>query len=65
MWAYVAHKVFKRIFDRIFVDENKLRTIKELEKSGPIVLICNTQSHFDFLILSYIFFTYDIKCPYV
>jgi glycerol-3-phosphate O-acyltransferase len=29
------------------------------------MLIANNQSHFDFLILSYIFLTYDIKPPYV
>lgn len=39
--AYMLHKLFKRIFDRIVLDEQLLADIRKLESTGPVIVLAN------------------------
>lgn len=47
------------------INENQIKALKELEKKGPLILAPNHVSYVDFLVLSYIFYQYGLKCPHV
>lgn len=66
-FGWFLHKVFKRIYEKVVIDENALDKLKALEKTsnGPLVLIPTHRSYIDFLIVSYIFFAYKMKCPHI
>ena len=34
-------------------------------RDGPILLLPSHRSYLDFLLISYIFFAYDLKCPFI
>ena len=66
-FGWFLHKVFKQIYEKVVIDESALEKIKNLEKNatGPVVLIPTHRSYIDFLIVSYIFFAYKMKCPHI
>ena len=50
------------------IDETAIARLKFLEEdktNGPIILIPTHRSYIDFLIVSYIFFAYKLKCPHI
>ena len=66
-FAWFLHKVFRTIYEKVVIDKNaieKLRNHNEKEK-GPIIIIPTHRSYIDFLIMSYVFFGYGIKCPHI
>lgn len=63
MFAWSLHKIFRRMFERIEVKKEQLERIKELE--GPVLLLPNHRSYLDYVLISYIFFSYGLKLPYV
>lgn len=66
-FAWALHKIFKSIYEKIYVDEEMLERLRKIDESGdmPIVLAPTQKSYLDFLIVSYIFFTYKLKLPKV
>ena len=64
-FAWGLHKVFKSMFEKIVIDEEKIKQEKELEVKGPLVLVPNHISYIDFLVLSYIFYAYGMKVPHI
>ena len=66
-FGWFLHKVFKRIYEKVVIDEQALDKLKLLEahSHGPLVLIPTHRSYVDFLIVSYIFFAYRMKCPHI
>lgn len=66
-FAWVLHKVFRTIYEKVYVDEAMLEKLRKIEtdKGVPIVLAPTQKSYLDFLIVSYIFFTYKLKLPCV
>ena len=66
-FGWFLHKVFKRIYEKVVIDEKTLEKLKNLEKNsnGPVILIPTHRSYIDFLIVSYIFFAYKMKCPHI
>eukprot|EP00742_Colponemidia_sp_Colp-10_P010413 GILJ01011431.1.p1 GENE.GILJ01011431.1~~GILJ01011431.1.p1 ORF type:complete len:1177 (+),score=214.25 GILJ01011431.1:40-3570(+) len=65
--GWFMHKVWIQIYEKVVVDEKALMRLKDLvaKSSGPVVIIPTHRSYIDFLIVSYIFFAYDIKLPYI
>lgn len=65
--AWTLHKIFKRIYEKVNVNSEMfsyLRSIED-ERKIPIVLLPSHRSYIDFLIVSYIFFLYKLKLPYI
>lgn len=66
-FAWALHKIFKSIYEKIYIDEEMLERLRKIEEqtSTPIVLAPTQRSYLDFLIVSYIFFVYRLKMPNV
>ena len=65
--AWTLHKIFRRIYEKVYVNSEMFDTLREIEKEKkiPIVLLPTHRSYIDFLIVSYIFFLYQLKLPYI
>jgi glycerol-3-phosphate O-acyltransferase len=64
--AWLLHKAFKTLYERVNVNEEMLEEIRRIEKNRgvPIVLLPTHRSSFDFLIVSYIFFVSKLRLPF-
>ena len=60
-------KIWRAIYEKIVVDVNSLNRLKKLiaQKEGSIVIVPTHRSYVDFLIVSYVFFSYNIKVPHI
>jgi glycerol-3-phosphate O-acyltransferase len=65
--AWTLHKIFKRIYEKVNVNSEMFDFLRNVEKERkiPIVLLPTHRSYVDFLIVSYIFFLYKLKLPYI
>ncbi|XP_026173923.1 dihydroxyacetone phosphate acyltransferase [Mastacembelus armatus] len=65
LMGYMFTKVFKRLFTSIFVNMEGLHVLQQAIQESPVILMPNHRSYVDFLIISYILFTYDIPVPVI
>ncbi|XP_035473800.2 dihydroxyacetone phosphate acyltransferase isoform X1 [Scophthalmus maximus] len=65
LMGYTLTKVFKRLFTGIFVNMEGLGTLQQAIQEAPVILMPNHRSYVDFLVISYILFTYDIPVPVI
>ncbi|XP_030577859.1 dihydroxyacetone phosphate acyltransferase [Archocentrus centrarchus] len=65
LMAYTVNKVFKRVFRSIYVNMEGLSMLQQAVQESPVILIPNHRSYMDFLVISYILFTYDIPIPVI
>ncbi len=65
MLEMLLTQVWKRLYDRFYVDEVGLERVREAARSGPLILVPAHRSHMDYLILSYLFFRYDLMPPHI
>ncbi|XP_037305583.2 dihydroxyacetone phosphate acyltransferase-like [Pungitius pungitius] len=65
LMAYILSKVFKRIFTGIYVNTEGLNALKQAIQEGPVIVLPNHRSYLDFLVISYVMFTYDIPVPVI
>ncbi|XP_012691101.2 dihydroxyacetone phosphate acyltransferase isoform X2 [Clupea harengus] len=63
--GYTLNKVFKSVFRRILVNEDGLNRLQQAIQEHPVILMPNHRSYVDFLVLSYILFTYDLPLPVI
>ncbi|KAG2467998.1 GNPAT acyltransferase, partial [Polypterus senegalus] len=63
--AFILSKVFKRVFRRIKVNREGIERLKKALSDNPVVLLPNHRSYMDFLILSFVFYTYDLNIPVI
>ncbi|XP_062857875.1 dihydroxyacetone phosphate acyltransferase [Trichomycterus rosablanca] len=63
--GFALTKVFKRLFSSIRVNEDGLTRLKKAIQDNPVILMPNHRSYIDFLVLSYIMFTYDLSVPVI
>ena len=66
-FALTLQKAFSKMYDRISINEDQLSRVKELVNGsdGPVVLLPTHRSYIDFLLLSYVMFSYHMKVPFV
>lgn len=66
-FGWLLRKVCRNMYDQIHVDETGLTRIRDLlaERRGSVVLVPTHRSYVDFLLMSYVFFAYNIPVPYV
>lgn len=63
--GFALSKVFKRLFSAIHVNEDGLAWLQQAIQEYPVILMPNHRSYVDFLVLSYIMFTYDLSIPVI
>ena len=71
-FAFGLRKVWRRLFQNIRIHEQGLERVRSLassrdslDKPIPIVLLPTHRSYTDFLLLSYVFFAYNLPLPYI
>ncbi|XP_012993939.2 dihydroxyacetone phosphate acyltransferase [Esox lucius] len=63
--GFALSKVFKRLFSHINVNPEGLNRLQQAIQESPVILMPNHRSYVDFLVLSYILFTYDLPIPVI
>ncbi|XP_067098082.1 dihydroxyacetone phosphate acyltransferase [Osmerus mordax] len=63
--AYTLTKAFKIIFRNIRVNEDGIQRLQQAIQEHPVVLLPSHRSYMDFLLMSYILFTYDLTLPVI
>jgi len=63
--GWFLKKVWRKIYQGIHVDEKGIELIREAIKKSPVVLVPTHRSYIDFLIISYIFFEYNLPLPHI
>ncbi|XP_061900801.1 dihydroxyacetone phosphate acyltransferase [Entelurus aequoreus] len=64
-FAYSLNKVFKRLYRSICVNEEGIQRLQQAIQEHPVVLLPSHRSYMDFLLMSYIMYTYDLALPVI
>ncbi|KAM4043279.1 dihydroxyacetone phosphate acyltransferase-like [Anomaloglossus baeobatrachus] len=65
MFALTLSKVFKRLFHKVCVNEEGIQRLGQAIQEHPVVLLPSHRSYIDFLMMSYILYTYDLSLPVI
>uniref|UniRef100_A0A8C4E0E4 Glyceronephosphate O-acyltransferase n=1 Tax=Dicentrarchus labrax TaxID=13489 RepID=A0A8C4E0E4_DICLA len=64
-FAFMLSKVFKTLFRSICVNEEGIQRLQQAIQEHPVVLLPSHRSYMDFLLMSYILYTYDVALPVI
>ncbi|NWX20497.1 GNPAT acyltransferase, partial [Aegotheles bennettii] len=64
-FAFTLSKIFKRLFQRVCVNEEGMQRLQHAIQEHPVVLLPSHRSYVDFLMLSYLLYTYDLALPVI
>ncbi|TKS75445.1 Dihydroxyacetone phosphate acyltransferase [Collichthys lucidus] len=64
-FAFTLSKVFKTLFRSICVNEEGIQRLQQAIQEHPVVLLPSHRSYMDFLLMSYILYTYDLALPVI
>uniref|UniRef100_A0A669DXX9 Glyceronephosphate O-acyltransferase n=1 Tax=Oreochromis niloticus TaxID=8128 RepID=A0A669DXX9_ORENI len=64
-FAFTLSKVFKTLFRSICINEEGLQRLQQAIHNHPVVLLPSHRSYMDFLLMSYILYTYDLALPVI
>lgn len=64
-FAIFLVKVMKQLFQRIYVNEEGIQKVRDALKEYPVLLMPSHRSYLDFLLMSYVFFHYDLPLPVI
>uniref|UniRef100_A0A4X2KYG3 Dihydroxyacetone phosphate acyltransferase n=1 Tax=Vombatus ursinus TaxID=29139 RepID=A0A4X2KYG3_VOMUR len=64
-FAFSLSKVFKRIYKKVCVNEEGIQRLQRAIQEHPVVLLPSHRSYIDFLMLSYVLYTYDLPVPVI
>ncbi|XP_069625446.1 dihydroxyacetone phosphate acyltransferase isoform X2 [Ranitomeya imitator] len=65
MFALTLSKIFKRLFHKVCVNEEGIQRLGQAIQEHPVVLLPSHRSYIDFLLMSYILYTYDLALPVI
>ncbi|XP_053315345.1 dihydroxyacetone phosphate acyltransferase [Spea bombifrons] len=65
LFAMSLSKIFKRLFQKVCVNEDGIQRLTHAIQEHPVVLLPSHRSYIDFLMLSYILYTYDLALPVI
>ncbi|XP_075059568.1 dihydroxyacetone phosphate acyltransferase [Mixophyes fleayi] len=65
MFALTLSKIFKRLFQKVCVNEEGIQRLAQAIQEHPVVLLPSHRSYIDFLMMSYILYTYDLALPVI
>ncbi|XP_077367578.1 dihydroxyacetone phosphate acyltransferase [Festucalex cinctus] len=63
--AFTFSKVFKTLFRSVRVNEEGIQRLQQAIQEHPVVLLPSHRSYMDFLLMSYILYTYDLALPVI
>ncbi|CAN9507522.1 unnamed protein product [Ophioblennius macclurei] len=64
-FAFALSKIFKRLFRSVSVNEEGIQRLQQAILDHPVVLLPSHRSYMDFLLMSYILYTYDLALPVI
>lgn len=64
-FAFTLSKIFKSLFRSICVNEEGIQRLQQAIHEHPVVLLPSHRSYMDFLLMSYILYTYDLALPVI
>ncbi|KAM9778808.1 dihydroxyacetone phosphate acyltransferase isoform 1-T1 [Syngnathus typhle] len=64
-FAFTLSKVFKTLFRSVSVNEEGIQRLQQAIQEHPVVLLPSHRSYMDFLLMSYILYTYDLSLPVI
>uniref|UniRef100_A0A087XC77 Glyceronephosphate O-acyltransferase n=1 Tax=Poecilia formosa TaxID=48698 RepID=A0A087XC77_POEFO len=64
-FAFTLSKIFKTLFRSICVNEEGIQRLQQAIQEHPVVLLPSHRSYMDFLLVSYILYTYDLALPVI
>ncbi|XP_067840194.1 dihydroxyacetone phosphate acyltransferase isoform X2 [Heptranchias perlo] len=64
-FAFTLSKIFKALFQKVRVNEEGIHKLHQAIQEYPVVLLPSHRSYIDFLMLSYIMYTYDLSLPVI
>lgn len=62
---WILNKIWRQMYAGIVIDRHGIEQLREAALKGPIVLLPSHKSHVDYLIMSQVFYNYDLKIPYI
>ncbi|OMJ82851.1 hypothetical protein SteCoe_16318 [Stentor coeruleus] len=67
MFAWGLRKFWRAIYEKVVVNHNQLNEMAKIINNSnvPLVILPSHRSYIDFLIVSYLFFSFGIKMPYI
>jgi len=65
IWEKILTWLWNNIYDGLVIDGEGIAKIRQVSKKMPFVIIPCHRSHFDYLLLSYIFYKNNIQMPFV
>jgi glycerol-3-phosphate O-acyltransferase len=65
LWDYFLTWLFHTLYDGLEVDEVGLARLKKVAKDSPLILVPSHKSHIDYMLMSYVFYEYDLSLPHV
>ncbi|XP_056423084.1 dihydroxyacetone phosphate acyltransferase isoform X2 [Hyla sarda] len=65
MFALTLSKIFKRLFQKVCVNEEGIQRLAQAIQEHPVVLLPSHRSYIDFLMMSYVLYTYDLALPVI
>ncbi|XP_069810283.1 dihydroxyacetone phosphate acyltransferase-like isoform X2 [Dendropsophus ebraccatus] len=65
IFALSLSKTFKRLYQKVFVNPEGIQRLAQAIQEHPVVLLPSHRSYIDFLLISYIMFTYDLAIPVI
>ncbi|CAL8313727.1 unnamed protein product [Lota lota] len=63
--GYALNKTMKRLFTSVHVNMDGLNRLQQATQEYPVILMPNHRSYMDFLIISFLTFTYDLPMPVI
>ncbi|XP_048223494.1 dihydroxyacetone phosphate acyltransferase isoform X2 [Perognathus longimembris pacificus] len=64
-FAFVLSKIFKQIFSKVCVNEEGIQKLQLAIQEHPVVLLPSHRSYIDFLMLSFLLYSYDLPVPVI
>lgn len=64
-FAFALSKAFKVLFKSICVNEEGIQRLQQAIQEHPVVLLPSHRSYMDFLLVTYILYTYDLALPVI
>ncbi len=65
LWDKVLTWLWNTVYDGVLLDMEGLAKIRNVSKKMPFVIIPCHRSHIDYLLLSYLFYKYNIQLPFI
>ncbi|XP_013011879.1 dihydroxyacetone phosphate acyltransferase isoform X2 [Cavia porcellus] len=64
-FAFVLSKIFKQIFSKVCVNEEGIQKLQRAIQEYPVILLPSHRSYIDFLMLSFLMYSYDLPVPVI